>query len=515
MPEGGHVHRSLEFYERRRWIYFFQKMQYNGTIMSMHVAKNAAFLTLASVGQKAIALVYFLFVARIMMPEKTGEYFLALSITVIFTVVADLGVTPVVIREIAKDPLGAKQMLSRALALKIPLLFFASALSIFTGAALGYDQSLRALIALACIVLSLDALHLLFYGVLRGLQLLKFESTGVFFGQMITGIVGGIFLWLSPSLPGLIVALICGSLVNFFISLLQVVRFLGVKALCPVYDRTDMKQVAKAALPFALSSIFVKVYSYLDSILISKFLDTASVGIYSVAYRFTYAFQFLPLAFVASLYPGMSAVVGKDPEALKRIFFKSMWYMALLAVPIVFGLFALAQPIVLLTGEEYLAAAPILQALVFVLIPIFLDFPIGSLLNASGRQSTKTAIMGGTMLINVVLNWFLIPRFGVLGAAYAALVSLGFMFAAGLYFVPKLLPTFRFRDLGKILFPLFFSGCVMFASILLLQIFIPWFLLILIGAMIYISSLFVTKSLCLNDIRLMIYAFKKNPSSHS
>ncbi|MBI5793693.1 flippase [Candidatus Uhrbacteria bacterium] len=472
--------------------------------MTHQVAQNTAFLTLASVGQKIIAFVYFLFVARVMMPQATGEYFLAVSITVIYTVVADLGVTPVVIREVAKDPAHAAKLLSQALSIKLPLLVLASVGAVVTGRLLNYSPELQYLILLACVVLSLDALHLLFYGVLRGFQRLRYESLGVFTGQLVTGLVGGIVLWRAPSLPLLVVALMAGSLTNVVVAGYNIVKRLGARALQPAFDRIACRRILIAAFPFALAALFVKMYSYVDSILISKFLDTTAVGIYALAYKFTYAFQFLPLAFTAALYPGMSAVIGKDPAELERIFLKGMWYMAMLATPIVLGLSAIAPEVVRLAGEGYSQAAMVLSVLVFVLIPIFLDFPVGSLLNASGRQATKTAIMGVTMLINVVLNLLLVPRLGIMGAVTAALACFCFMFVAGLFFVPKLIPTFRLRHLAGILLPIFSSGVVMFLAVLLTKPFVGWIFVIPLGAAIYLALLLFTKSLHLDDLRFLL-----------
>ncbi len=477
--------------------------------MTVHVARNTAFLTLASIGQKIIAFVYFLFVARIMMPEATGEYFLAISISVIFTVVADMGVTPVVIREVAKDPSQAVARLSQALGIKLPLLVISSIGAIATGAALGYDADLRYLITLACIVLSLDAVHLLFYGVLRGFQLLRYESFGIFTGQVVTGIVGGLVLWLHPTLPLLIMALVAGSLTNVSISGFFIVKRLGRQALVPTLAPVATKKLIWAAIPFALAALFVKTYSYVDSILISKFLDTTAVGIYSIAYKFTYAFQFLPLAFTAALYPAMSAVVGKDSEGLERIFLRGMWYMATLATPIVLGLWAVAPEVVLLTGREYAGAAPVLQVLIFVLLPIFLDFPIGSLLNASGRQSTKTAIMGATMVINVVLNILLIPRFGILGAALAGLACFICMFVLGMVFVPKILPTYRLRHLLITLVPIFFSGVLMLLSVQMMKPIVGWIAVMPLGAVVYILALLTTRALHKDDVVFLLNVIRQ------
>ena len=287
--------------------------------MTGQVAKNALYLTVASVGQKIIAFVYFLFLARVMMPDLTGQYFLALSIMTMYSVIAEFGITSVTTREIAKDPTQAPQLIPHALALKLPLMTVAVVGAILTGRFLGYEPEVQTLIAISSVVLVIDALQVFFYGVLRGFQALQYEAVGIFSGMMTTAILGGLVLVFAPSLPLLVVALIAGSSVNLLVSSHRVARRVGWKTLIPRWSARDAKTIMRMAFPFALAAIFVKVYSYIDSIFISKFLDTTAVGLYAIAYKFTYAFQFLPLAFVAALYPGMSAVAGKDDVALNRI----------------------------------------------------------------------------------------------------------------------------------------------------------------------------------------------------
>jgi O-antigen/teichoic acid export membrane protein len=464
------------------------------------LAKNTLHLTLASIGQKIIAFAYFLFLARIMMPELTGQYFLAVSITTIYSVIADFGITPVVIREIAKDTSMAKSLISHALGLKIPLITLATIGAMLTGVFLGYSPEIQYLIVLASIVLLLDSIHLLFYGVLRGFQSLKFESLGVFLGQLTTATFGGLVLILNPTLPLLVLALMTGSLVNVGVSSYKIIRMLGASALKPTWSKEERNWILKTAFPFALAAIFVKVYSYIDTIFISKFLDDTAIGIYAIAYKFTYAFQFLPLAFTAALYPGMSELVGKDDQKLNRILMRSMWYMAILSAPIVLGLYAIADEITLLAGNGYAQSAIILQTLVFVLLPIFLDFPVGSLLNASGRQVTKTSIMGATMAINVILNAIFIPQFGVMGAAYTAIISFLFLFFAGIYFVPSIIASFSYKQLLRTIVPIYASALIMLLFILWLKPIIGWIAIMPVGALIYIVSLWITGGVKRDDL---------------
>ncbi len=480
--------------------------------MAANVAKNTLYLTLASVGQKVLAFVYFLFLARVMGTEQTGGYFLALSITAIFSTVTDFGMTPVVIRDVAKRPDEAVGLIRRALWFKIPFMALGVLGAVGTAWALGYDLVVRELVLIASLIMLADAVSLLFYGVLRGHHALKFESIGIFIGQTFTLLFGGAVLMWNPSLRLLVLALLAGSTFNMVYSTWHVVRLLGTSVLRPVWDRAMAKSMLLAALPFALAGIFVKVYSYVDSVFISKMIGTAAVGVYAVAYKFTYSFQFLPMAFVAALYPGMSALVGKDLPRLRQLFDDAIWYVAVLAVPISFGLFAIAPDAVALAGEGYDDAVPVLQALIFVLIPIFLDFPVGSLLNAADRQGTKTAIMGVTMVLNVILNALLIPMFGVIGAAYAALASFLFLFFGGLHFVSEIIPDYSIRAFFRTVIPIVFSGLVMGAAAYALRPIIGYVLTIPVAGVAYVAMLFATRSVRTTHLQSAMRILRRKPA---
>lgn len=469
--------------------------------MSASVAKNAFYLTIATIGQKVIAFFYFLFLANVFLKEQTGAYFLALSITTIFSVVADFGITPVVIREVAKRPEGAVSLIRRALGLKLPIIILGMVGSVIAADLLGYSSEVKLLVLLASVVMAEDAISLLYFGVLRGLHVLRFESLGMIFGEIIICGLGTLSLLFYPSPVLLILALVAGSLFNAIFSALRVVKQLGWKVLWPQLGGTETLKLFKTAIPFALAGGFSKLYSYVDSVFLSIFIGTAAVGVYTVAYKMTYAFQFLPMAFVAALYPGMSALVGKDQKKLSELFEKSIWYLLIIGAPIVFGIFAIAPDIVRLTGKEYLEAIPTLRVLIFVLIPLFLDFPIGSLLNAADRQKTKTAIMGVTMAINVILNALLIPRVGIIGAAYAAEVSFWFMFLAGLYFVPKIIPNTPWKKLSWLFVRVVGSGIVMAVITVFLRPILGFVPVILVAAIVYGLLLFVTRSIKLEQLK--------------
>ncbi|MFA4831724.1 MAG: oligosaccharide flippase family protein, partial [Patescibacteria group bacterium] len=87
--------------------------------MNTSIAKNTAFMTMASIGQKVVAFVYFTLIARQIGAEGTGKYFFALAFTTVFVVFVDLGFTNVLVREAAKAKEKMQQFFSTVIAIKI------------------------------------------------------------------------------------------------------------------------------------------------------------------------------------------------------------------------------------------------------------------------------------------------------------------------------------------------------------------------------------------------------------
>jgi O-antigen/teichoic acid export membrane protein len=287
----------------------------------------------------------------------------------------------------------------------------------------GYNDQIILLIRIAIGVMLADTLSLSFYGILRGLHVLSYESLGMFVGQAITACIGAILVFTGhATLPLLVGALVCGSVWNMLFSTAQIMRRVGWKSFIPSWEKGLVP--LGAALPFFLSGLFIKIYSYIEIHMLEVWKGSEAVGAYAAAYKLTYAFQFLPLAFVAALYPSMSANADR-PDVLRRTLLKSFWYMALIGSPIVFGIWSLAPEIIVrFYTEDFLGAVLPLQVMIFALFFVFLDFPLGSLLNATHHQHAKMAIGGMTMIVSITANIFLIPAFGPLGAAIGGVIAL-------------------------------------------------------------------------------------------
>ncbi|MFA4954516.1 MAG: flippase [Patescibacteria group bacterium] len=400
------------------------------------IAKNASWLVVAMSLSKLIAFLYFYVIARLLGPHVTGVFFFAVSITSIFTVIADLGVTQVIIRAVASARADAEKLYGAAVRLKLIMTPVAILVSLGYGLIKGADAVTMQAIALACLVMAADTFHLLMYGSLRGKQNLRPEALGMLVGQALTACfsISAAFLGWGP--VGLVGGLLLGSAWNLGWAFFKT-RTYNIHAAAITF--ADVSALMREALPFTVAGFAVKTYSYVDTLFIEHFHGITAVGIYAVAYKLTYALQFIPMTIMAALYPAFADAWSKhEHEKLRANFLGALRFMAFLGFSLSAGLSALAPRIIPLAyGDKFLAAIEPFRILPWVLLPIFMDFPIGSLLNATHRAHQKTIAMVATMLLNVGLNLILVPSYGPLGAAWAGLVSFTLLFLIGVWFTRR------------------------------------------------------------------------------
>lgn len=456
----------------------------------MSIAKNTAYITSAFVIQKVIAFFYIAIIARNINPELLGKYFLALSFTTIFSIFIDAGLTPVLTREVAKYADKATKYFNNILSLKLIFALFTFLAIFITTNLLGEDDFTKKLIYIASGVMFLDSLTLTFYALLRSHQILKFEAVGIVAYQILTITIGGIVVITTQSVALLITVLMFSSFLNAIYSFLMARRISRIKFKFTI-DKKFIKYAMVIASPFFLAGIFNRIYTNIDIILISRIAGDSYSGWYGIANKFVFALQFIPSAFVASIYPAMSKYYEHSKEKLQTTFERSMIYLMVISIPICFGAIALSDKIILgVYKEQYINSIMPLNLLSIALIFVFLYFPVGSLLNASNRQKINTANMGIAMIINVILNLILIPKINMAGAAIASIVSQVIMLMLGLYEANKVIAYDK-----KLLLIRFMQNIItaslMLGAILLLKDMINWIIILPLAVVFYFSFLFI------------------------
>lgn len=394
-------------------------------------------MLVASIAQKIISLVYFALVARLLGPEQTGLYTSVLATTTIAVVFVDLGLTNVFIRDTARDPSRLPAALGNMLTVKLVTGLLSYCGLLLAVHWVGFGHEFVILTAVSGLTMLFDSLHLTLYGALRVHGELKYEAMGMVVSQFITLLVGGaaLLLWRGPVIL-LLIGFLIASMVNVIFAWYQLRRAnVAVKWRWP---GSHFKALVITAIPFALAAIFNRVYSYLDVLMLNRLAGNAATALYSTPSKITFAFQFIPLALVAALYPRLSEYYQNNKAKCAQAFTDSFVYLIAISLPVTLGLYWLAEPLTLfLFGEEYRGAIVPLQILGLSLVWAFASFPVGALLNSSNRQTRQTTLTGVVLIINAALNWYFIPRYGAVAAAWATLVGNIVLTAGGYFLMPR------------------------------------------------------------------------------
>ncbi|MFC1678353.1 flippase, partial [Patescibacteria group bacterium] len=464
----------------------------------INIAKNTSYFTFALILQKIISFTYFTILARNLVPEDLGKYYFAISFTTIFAIFIDLGLANVLTREVAKTKEKAQELFSSVLFLKFISFAVSMSLLLIIINLLNYSTLTRHLVYLSAVCMALDTFTLTSFAIIRGHHNLKFESITYVFFQLIVISLGYTFIKLNLGLKWLMLALISASCFNFLFSSSLLIFKWKIKIL-PKYNPTLIKTIISITIPFALYGILQRLYMYLDTVLLSVIAGDKYVGLYQIAFKIIFALQFLPMAFVASLYPAFANYWAKNQEQLLITFERAINYLIIISLPISIGIIVLADKIILLFKPEYTEAVLPLQIVIASLLFLFLNFPIGALLNACDRQKINTINMGLTLSLSVVLNLILINLYQAIGASITVLVTNIFMFILGLYWVPKII-KYRPKKFITTFTKVFFSVLLMALVIFYLKAKLNVFIVVIIGGIIYFSTLFILGGFKKDDV---------------
>ncbi len=467
-------------------------------VNAQKITANTSFYMMALVIQKLLSFVYFSVLARNLGVEATGQYFFAISFATMFSVLADLGLSAILTREVAQQSDDGQRWFQQIFTLKIILAVLTAVFLLILDNLLFYGDQVRNLIYLSTLLITIDSFTLFFYAYIRGRQSLKYESWGTIIFQLLVMLLGLSLLALTHQVLLFLGVLLIASLFNFIFSALILQKRWQIKFRL-LYDRIFIKNIAAIALPFALAAVFAKIYAYIDTFFLKIFLGDVEVGFYSIAYKLTFALQFIPLAFVAALYPAFANYFQNDQDALESTFIRSFHYLAFVSLPISWGIIALAPEMIsaVYTKQFNFSVLP-LQVLMASIPFLFINFSLSSFLNATNRQEVNTRNLGLTMVLNIILNLIFIRLFGVWGASLASALSTLFLFCLNLQAV-LLVVRVRISEFAPLLKSIM-AALIMFFAMGFLVSYWPWYLTIVAGILTYLILMLLTRAISRQDL---------------
>ncbi|MDA3046004.1 flippase [Campylobacter sp. VBCF_06 NA8] len=260
----------------------------------------------------------------------------------------------------------------------------------------------------------------------------------------------------------------------------------------------DIKKHIKPTITLFIPQIAIQVYTVLDKTMIGAIIDDKSeVGFYDQAQRILKILLTIITALGAVMLPRIASFfAGGETDKIKEYLEKSFSLVFLLSIPMIFGIFIIADdfvPIFFGNGFERVAILMCLMSPILLLIGLSNVIGMQYLLPTKRQKEFTISILVGAA-INFLINLLLIPTYGALGAAVGTLVAEFCVTFTQFYFVRK---DFEIMKIFKNARNYIFASVIMFVCCIEIKIqiiqAISIILKICIGTFIYFIFLILLK----------------------
>ncbi|MEQ8383456.1 MAG: flippase [Coleofasciculus sp. A1-SPW-01] len=403
------------------------------------VIGNTSWLLADKIFQMGLGLVVGIWVARYLQPTDYGLLTFAITFVALFSAIANLGLGTIVIRDLARDPLGKDETLGTAFALQLIGGVLTLFLTVGTIALLKPDDTLtRWLVGIVAAGTIFQAFSTIEYWFQSQLQ----SKYTVIANNVVSVCYAG--LRISLIQIGVSVLAFAGArLAEVALKALALVvayRSNGNHIRSWRCSLSRAKALLQESWMLVLSGLAIYIYASSDQVMLGSLLDdTTELGFYSAAVKVSEVFNFIPAIVYQSLLPKFTELKKKDPNIYLQkfqIYFDVMSMLwILVAVPV-----CLLSPylITILYGKSYAMSSAILSIYVWAQFGSNFGMARSAYLAVENKLhfSLYLSIIGA--VTNVILNLFLIPNYGAIGATIATLIT---------YFLVIVCLNFFFQDL--------------------------------------------------------------------
>ncbi len=427
-------------------------------------------------------------ILRYLHVDGNGSYTTAMAYLGFFSVVADLGLYLILVRDIHRPGANIERIVGNLLALRwvsvaIILLGGAAIVSFF---GFSHQENIAVLIGTGSFI-AIAATQLL-VGVFQSKLAMIYIAGGEILGRVI--LLAGTWWVVSHqgSLYAIMVTVVLSSLTNFLFVFYSSRKYIHFQL---YFDWAYWKSTLRDTLPIAISIVLNLIYFRADTILLRMMKGTYDVGLYGAAYKILEILNTFPLMFVGLLLPALgSAFASNDQVTFQRIFQKGFTFIFLAIVPLLIGGWVLAEPTLILIGkQEYAPAAPVLRLLLLAVAALYMGSLSGHVITIINRQRQMVWSYLSVAVLGLVLYLTLIPRFSLYGAAVGTIITETVTAVVGYIIILRVMKfRLELRAIPKILF----AGLLMYSTITLMAHLNIW-LAVGLGGIVYLSALFLTK----------------------
>ncbi|MDD5594094.1 MAG: flippase [Candidatus Margulisbacteria bacterium] len=409
--------------------------------LTRQITKNFSWLFFGEFLNGLISFFIVVYLARVLGVKTFGLLSFVQAFLIYLLIVVDAGFTPYGIREMAKDISQRHRLAVNIIALRIiwGLLVYLMAAVCLLFLPLAFELKLLFAVTFLLVISKNMSPEWIFHGLERfeyvGLE--KILNRSILALLIVLFVKGASDLIKAPFLE-FVVGFVVASL---FLTLI-VTRFVSFRAREIKFK--DWRYYFVEAAPMGISYVLLQLYFNIDTVMLGLMNRIEDVGFYSAAYKIIFALLIFATVLGKSIYPVLSRLYAGNREKMKKLVSALFNYNLFLGIPIAVGGMILSEPIVLLVfGAKYYPAAWAFRILVWTILTVYTSAPFTFSLLAAGRQRDYFYGMAAGASVNILLNLFLIPSYGFVGAAVAKIVTevivwgiIFYYFSKNVFYIP-------------------------------------------------------------------------------
>ena len=360
--------------------------------------------------------------------QHYGSYSALFNFSFLFNILLDLGITNYNNRNIARHRHLLQKHVSGIIVLRLLLAVVFFIISFTTGWIMGYSMQQLSLLGVLLLNQSLISFILYLRSNIAGLQLFKTDSMISVLDRLIMIIICAVLLWGHIThevfkIEWFVWAQTAAYVITALITLLIVRSKANLSKLS--WNPHFYLVILKQSLPFAVLILLMTFYNRIDSVMLERILPDGAqqAGIYAQAYRLLDAANMIAFLFSGLLLPMFSHMI-KHKQPLEDLVELATSFIAIPAIIVIsFSVFFSTELMGLLYHAHVSESAQVYAIIMSCFLAISSVYIFGTLLTANGnlRQLNYVAFAG--MIMNVLLNFYLIPKYKALGAALASLIT--------------------------------------------------------------------------------------------
>jgi O-antigen/teichoic acid export membrane protein len=388
------------------------------------IINNASWL----MSEKVIAMFLGLFVtaiiARYFGPEQFGMFNYAFAFVTLFTAISTLGFETLIIKSLIDEEYEEGAILFTSFILRV---ISGCVLLTLTIVIINYIEPHENLLKLIVFILSFTMLF-------KAFEIIQYWLHRHQLGRTYSLIKISVYVF--TSILKVLIVVLGGTIYHLALTYLIDAIIIGIILSVVYLNTTENKSNLTFKFSFArqllsrswyilLSGLMATLYMRIDQVMLGNMLDTTEeVGIYSAAVKIAEMWYFIPLAIITSFKPIIMEYKNTNRSGYYNILVKL--YAIMIWIGIFIGCFILIfskQIITLIYGPEFIRAADILSISVWAGTFAMLGTVRSLWLINENLQKYNLVFMSAGMIVNIALNFLLIPGIGSIGAAIATLVS--------------------------------------------------------------------------------------------